>query len=134
MRILNNQAYSRVASDFNPTLKADGSPVPYNPMKKALMLKKSSASKLVLYNASLSIERFYFNESLSKYPSAAFHFEIVYSPYQWLRISRCGFKVQDEVVHSVVGSNLLFEHSVVDVAVMQNFVSILRNDNCTYYR
>lgn len=123
-----------MASNFNPTLTPEGSPIPYNPLKKALMLGQSSAYKFVLFNSSLSIERFYFNESgITTYQTDGTQFLIVYSPYKWLKISRCGFKVQDQVFNSVVGSNFIFEHSVVDVAIMQNFVSMLRNDDCSYY-
>ena len=70
-----------MASNFNPTLTANGSLVPYNRLKKALMLGQSTAYKFVLYNASLSIERFYFNESLSSYVVESNHFQIVYSPF-----------------------------------------------------
>ena len=141
LKILNNKQYSRVASNFNPTLKPNGQLVDYDYssyIKQGILTisqKNQTKYKFVGFNSTITVKNFYFNESgILQYLPDGCQFQMHMAPFKQLKISNCGFNVQDAVVYSVEGVNIHIEHSVIDLAPIQNILTLYRIDDCSYYQ
>lgn len=134
LKILNNVPYSRVASDFNPTLKIDGRMIPYDSKRSEVMIGGLNAYKFVSFNSSITISNLYLNESgITVFNSDGCLFQILYSPFKHLTIMNSALHIQDPIVYSGYAPNIILESLVIDIGPSVTIMIVAAIDNCLYY-